>query len=92
MIDKMDKSDAQDLHRAIRDGNEDCIPDDVVNKLVDRFLGWKLPENFNPDGGIKFEADAAKKLNPNNARYEPSGTNLFDHQQATAMVRHMLNI
>ena len=35
-------------------------------------------------------ADAAKKLNPINRRYEPVGTNLFSYTQAEAMVRHML--
>lgn len=61
-----------------------------VKHMVQRFLGWRLPENFNPDCGIHFDADAAKKLNPRNLRYEPNGTNLLDAVQAEAMVRHML--
>jgi hypothetical protein len=67
------------------------LTDAQVKHMVDRFLCWKLPENFSPDGGIQFDADGAKKLNPINARYEPSGTNLFDATQADAMVRHMLD-
>jgi hypothetical protein len=63
---------------------------DQIKHMVDRFLCWKLPENFRPDCGIEFDADAAKKLDPRNHRYEPVGTNLFDAQQATAMVSHML--
>jgi hypothetical protein len=62
----------------------------LIKHMVDRFLGWKLPENFRPDCGIHFDADAAKKLNPRNGRYEPNGTNLLDATQAQAMVRHML--
>lgn len=64
--------------------------DALVRHMVDQFLGWRLPDNFNPDGGIQFEADAAKKLDPRNLRYEPNGTNLFDATQATEMVRYML--
>lgn len=62
----------------------------AIKHMVDRFLGWRLPENFRPDCGIRFDADAAKKLNPRNARYEPVGTNLLDAIQAEAMVRHMV--
>ncbi|MEI9428681.1 hypothetical protein [Mesorhizobium sp. Cs1299R1N3] len=60
-----------------------------IKHMVDRFLAWKLPENFNPDAGISFKA----AFNENTAhpmRHEPSGTNLFDASQAEAMVRHML--
>lgn len=56
----------------------------VVARLVDRFLSWKLPETFNPDGGVRFDKD---NLHP---AHWPSGTNLLDHTQATEMVRHML--
>lgn len=64
--------------------------DELVKHMVDRFLAWRLPENFAPDCGIHFDADAAKKLNPRNARFEPVGTNLFDATQAEAMIRHLL--
>lgn len=66
-------------------------PDGLIKRMVDRFLGWRLPENFRPDCGIQFDADAAKKLNPRNHRYEPMGTNLFDATQAEAMVRYMID-
>lgn len=65
--------------------------DEQIRYMVMRFLGWKLPKDFRPDCGIKFDADAAKKLNPNNATYEPSGTNLFDSGQADDMVRFMVD-
>jgi len=61
-----------------------------IKHMVDRFLRWRLPENFTPDCGIHFDADAAKKLNPVNHQYKPVGTNLFDATQAEAMVRNMV--
>lgn len=66
------------------------LSDTQTAHMVDRFLSWRLPENFNPDCGIHFDADAPLKLDPRNLRYEPNGTNLFDATQARAMVRHML--
>lgn len=68
--------------------DDDC--EDQIKHMVDRFLSWKLPEHFNPDGGINFDADAAIKLNPRNRKYEPVGTNLFSATQADAMVRYMI--
>jgi hypothetical protein len=67
------------------------MSDTDIKHMVDRFLMWRLPENFRPDCGIHFDADAAKKLNPQNARYEPVGTNLLDATQADAMVRFMID-
>lgn len=26
-----------------------------IKHMVNRFLGWRLPESFNPDGGISFK-------------------------------------
>lgn len=60
--------------------------DDQIKHMVERFLAWRLPANFNPDNGIGVER-------PNygpNVQWEPLGTNLFDYTQAEAMVRHML--
>lgn len=59
--------------------------DEQIKYMRDRFLGWKLPENFNPDGGISF----AKK--PYNHVNEPYGTNVFDAQQAEQMIRYMID-
>ena len=69
------------------------MTDDQIKHMVERFLSWKLPANFNPDAGIKFEPEfnveyLAKQGKPP-MRHEPSGTNLLDYTQATAMVRHM---
>lgn len=58
--------------------------------MVDRFLAWKLPENFRPDNGITF-APIGNPGTPYEYRREPVGTNLFDAEQATAMVRYMID-
>ena len=55
-----------------------------IAKVVDRFLGWGLPRNFAPDGGISFDA---ARLHP---AHWPTGTNLFDATQARDMVEHIL--
>ena len=31
-----------------------ALPDDVVEQAVNRFLSWKLPKDFHPDGGMVF--------------------------------------
>jgi len=56
--------------------------------MVDRFLGWKLPENFRPDAGISFKA-TFNEHTAHPMKHEPSGTNLFDAVQAEGMVRYM---
>ena len=64
--------------------------DDQIKHMVDRFLGWRLPENFNPDGGISFK----KAINEDRPSWpqknEPTGTNLFDATQAEEMIRYMI--
>lgn len=70
------------------------MTDEKIKHMVDRFLAWRLPDNFRPDAGISFnslynvEYNAAQGLPP--ARHQPSGTNLFDATQAEAMVRYMV--
>lgn len=63
------------------------MTDEQIKHMVNRFLGWKLPANFSPDGGISVKR-------PNyapNVAWEPSGTNLLNADQADAMVRHLLD-
>jgi len=65
------------------------MTEDQIKHMVDRFLSWRLPEDFNPDGGVSFK----KTFNEHTAypmEHMPSGTNLFDASQAKAMVRHMI--
>lgn len=65
------------------------MTNEQIKYMVDRFLGWKLPENFAPDAGISFKA-AYNEHTAHPAKHNPSGTNLFDSTQAEAMVRHMV--
>ena len=62
---------------------------DRVKTMVDRFLQWKLPEDFSPDGGISFDP-ISNRGNQYEARREPVGTNLLTATQAEAMIRHLL--
>jgi hypothetical protein len=70
------------------------MTDEQIKHMVERFLCWRLPENFNPDAGISFapefnvEWNAKQGLPPQ--RHTPTGTNLFDYTQATAMIRHLV--
>jgi hypothetical protein len=65
------------------------MTNDAIKHMVNRFLGWKLPENFNPDAGISFKA-AFNEHTAHPMKHEPTGTNLFDATQADAMVRYMV--
>lgn len=58
-----------------------------IKEITDRFLGWTLPYNFSPDCGIKFDPDVLKSW----PGIWPMGTNLFDADQATEMVRYILD-
>jgi len=65
------------------------LNDEQVKFMASRFLGWRLPDDFNPDGGISFKA-AFNEHTQWPMKHEPVGTNLFDARQAEAMVRYML--
>lgn len=65
------------------------ISEDQIKHMVQRFLGWKLPQNFSPDGGISFK-QTFNEHTDHPMVHEPSGTNLLDVNQAEMMVRHML--
>jgi hypothetical protein len=58
----------------------------VTDEMVNRFLTWRLPDDFGPDCGIHFTP-----FHPNGVtRYEPVGTNLLTAEQARAMLEHVL--
>lgn len=61
----------------------------LVERMTQRFLGWKLPEHFNPDAGISFDP-VFNKGHEFESRHEPIGTNLFSHEQAKEMVEYLL--
>lgn len=60
-----------------------------IKHMVNRFLGWRLPEPWHPDGGVTFMPTFNDHL-PQPSRHSPTGTNLFDAGQATDMVRYMI--
>jgi hypothetical protein len=62
---------------------------DHIKQVVDRFLCYKLPENFAPDGGVTFKRFGNEGA-PHQYKHEPMGTNLLDATQADAMIRHLL--
>ena len=68
--------------------------EEVVKHLVDRFLGWRLPKDFHPDGGISFDREYNASYNANQGLppsiHEPVGTNLFTADQAKEMFRFLL--
>ena len=67
-----------------------------LDEAVNRFLGWRLPEDFCPDAGISFKPEynveymAKQGLPP--SRHEPTGTNLFNADQARQMIEYILGI
>ena len=61
----------------------------MIKHMVNRFLGWRLPEDFYPDDGISFKATFNEHTD-HPMRHEPTGTNLFSATQAEVMVRYIL--
>lgn len=64
------------------------MTEEQIKRMANRFLGWKLPEDFRPDGGIRF---IRLKSAPHHLGSSPTGTNLLDYTQAEAMVRYLLD-
>lgn len=65
------------------------MTDDQINQMVSRFLAWRLPEDFTPDGGISF-TPMLYRAGYEPILREPVGTNLLTFTQAKAMVQHMV--
>lgn len=64
------------------------MSDKMIDKMVDKFLCWKLPEDFCPDCGITFTKFHSNGL----GKYEPVGTNLFTAIQVKGMLLEIMNI
>jgi len=65
------------------------MTDEQIKQMTERFLSWKLPEDFQPDAGISFKPTFNEHTQwP--MRHEPSGTNLLSYTQAEAMIRHLV--
>jgi hypothetical protein len=60
-----------------------------IKHMANRFLAWKLPEDFHPDNGISFKPTFNDHMEPP-MRHDPVGTNLLNANQAEAMVRYMI--
>lgn len=56
----------------------------LIDTMVDRFLGWKLPNDFAPDAGVSLDRAYTDKWGM------PSGTNLLHAGQVRQMIEHML--
>lgn len=55
-----------------------------LSDIVNRFLSWRLPDDFTPDCGIEFKPIQ----HPSNPW--PIGTNLLNAEQAEKMLLHVL--
>lgn len=66
------------------------MTEEQIKHMVDRFLAWRLPENFSPDAGITFKR-MFNEHTTHPMRHEPTGTNLLDADQATKMIRHLID-
>jgi len=59
---------------------------DKIDKMVDRFLSWNLPRDFDPDCGINYFPPV--KGSPDH--FFPTGTNLLNADQEREMILHVL--
>lgn len=59
----------------------------TIDKMVDNFLAWRLPDDFAPDCGISF--DGRKKDAEGHEQSWPIGTNLLTADQVKAMLIHV---
>ena len=81
---------AGSICQSVNKGRLLTMNDAQITHMVNRFLAWKLPETFNPDGGVVFKRTHGEGT-PYLGKYEPSGTNLLNADEAKAMVLHMLD-
>lgn len=57
-----------------------------ISQMADKFVGWKLPQDFSPDCGISF--DGRKDDEWNKGKTWPVGTNLLTVTQAKEMFEY----
>lgn len=64
-----------------------------IKRAVSRFLSWRLPDDFAPDGGISFKRESDyDHPQLGRTKFEPVGTNLLHAGQAEAMIKHILAV
>ena len=56
-----------------------------IDKMVNRFIRWKLPQDFGPDAGVTFNPGHIAPSSP----HWPTGTNLLTADQARQMFEHV---
>ena len=66
------------------------MTEDQIKYMVNRFLGWKLPEDFNPDAGVSFNP-VFNEHTEFPMKHEPTGTNLLCYEQAKSMIEYILD-
>jgi len=71
-------------------GNMKKTREQIIKEITDKFLGWKLPKTFNPDGGISFTRKHSVGT-PYESEHEPFGTNLFTATEAKEMLQYLLS-
>jgi hypothetical protein len=59
----------------------------LTQQMIDRFLSWKLPNDFYPDHYINFDRS---KLLAEHPLSWPIGTNLFTADQVRAMLEYVM--
>lgn len=91
-----DISDRRDRKRRYKKPWVEALPNvgaTDMDRMLNRFLGWRVPKNFAPDGGIKYTPpQELYPLVPEPDQLRPTGTNLLDATQARAMLEYVLGI
>ena len=67
------------------------LTDEQIEYMVDRFLSWRVPDDFSPDGGISFAPLTLHQGAPYQYDRWPVGTNLLNRPQTEKMVRYLLD-
>ena len=63
-----------------------AAPAPDIDGMVNRFLGWKLPQHFYPDCYVRFDREKASQ----SPHGWPTGTNLLTAKQARKMFEHVM--
>lgn len=66
--------------------NAGAAPATDIDGMVNRFLGWKLPQNFYPDCYVSFDREKASQ----SPHGWPTGTNLLTAEQARKMFEYVM--
>lgn len=69
----------------------DCSEREALERMVSRFLCWKLPKDFAPDAGILF-TPSEHQAHAYDTPHWPVGTNLLTATQAREMLCHVLGV